>query len=314
MKKTKAVITTSANPFHYGHLDLYNKAKNIFGDVLVVVAINSNKSQNKLIIEEHLKCYKDVDFVFVENETVAEYCSRNDIKYIVRGIRNGVDAEYELKLDFVNKEINPEIQTVFIPTTDVYSNISSSTIRELLKYNKYNIVSKYMNTEAMYRYIYSGEYKYVCYFGKSCVGKSNFLKGIHGEKNIIDVDKYFWTTLERTTNKEFCEQIRQESKTFFEKERFDLIKKCAEKLLNKVYWDAFFSGLPPTTYLDWASVGFYYDLIPEKYRAKMIFIELDCSEEKRQERIKLKGFENKIELLDKMYSKPQIVHKVLKVN
>ena len=43
----KAIITTSANPFHYGHLDIFNKAKEIFEDVRVIVAQNSEKAENK---------------------------------------------------------------------------------------------------------------------------------------------------------------------------------------------------------------------------------------------------------------------------
>lgn len=147
----KAIITTSANPFHYGHLDLYNKAKDIFDDVKVVVARNSNKDKIENL-EYHLDAY-NINYEIIEDITVADYCKEHNVKYIVRGIRNGVDAEYELKIDFVNKEINPNLQTVFIPTNDVYSNVSSSTIRELLKYKKFDVVKKYMNENAMYRYI-----------------------------------------------------------------------------------------------------------------------------------------------------------------
>lgn len=136
----KAIITTSANPFHYGHLD-----------VKVVVARNSNKDKIENL-EYHLDAY-NINYEIIEDITVADYCKEHNVKYIVRGIRNGVDAEYELKIDFVNKEINPNLQTVFIPTNDVYSNVSSSTIRELLKYKKFDVVKKYMNENAMYRYI-----------------------------------------------------------------------------------------------------------------------------------------------------------------
>ena len=153
-----AIITTSANPFHFGHLDLYNKAKEIFPDVKVVIAQNSNKDKS-YNLKPHMDCYH-IPYEIIEDITIADYCKNKDIKYIVRGIRNGVDAEYELKLDFVNKEINPNIQTIFIPTNDTYSNISSSTIRELLKYHKYDIVKMFMNEKAMWRYLEDvmGEY------------------------------------------------------------------------------------------------------------------------------------------------------------
>lgn len=147
----KAIITTSANPFHYGHLDIYNKTKQIFYDVKVVIAQNSDKNKTTNI-EGHMKFY-DIPYEIVKNQTIADYCKENDVTHIIRGIRNGVDAEYELKIDFVNKEINPHVQTIFIPTSDTYSNVSSSTIRELLRYKKYDIVKKYMNENAMWKWI-----------------------------------------------------------------------------------------------------------------------------------------------------------------
>lgn len=154
----KVIITTSANPFHYGHLDLYNKACEIFPEVKVVIAQNSDKAKANNL-KAHMDVY-NIPYEIIENQTIADYCKENEIRYIVRGIRNGVDAEYELKLDFVNKKINPNIQTIFIPTDDTYSNISSSTIRELLKYHKYDIVKMFMNEKAMWRYLEDvmGEY------------------------------------------------------------------------------------------------------------------------------------------------------------
>lgn len=147
----KAIITTSANPFHYGHLDLYNKAAKIFLDVKVVIAQNSDKVKANNL-KAHMDVY-NIPYEIIENQTIADYCKENEVRYIVRGIRNGVDAEYELKLDFINKKINPDVQTIFIPTDDTYSNISSSTIRELIKYKKYDIVKEFMNEEAMWKYI-----------------------------------------------------------------------------------------------------------------------------------------------------------------
>ena len=147
----KAIITTSANPFHYGHLDLYNKACEIFPEVKVVIAQNSDKAKTNNL-KAHMNVY-NIPYEIIENQTIADYCKENEVRYIIRGIRNGVDAEYELKMDFVNKKINPDVQTIFIPTDDTYSNVSSSTIRELLKYQKYDIAKEFMNEEAMWKYL-----------------------------------------------------------------------------------------------------------------------------------------------------------------
>lgn len=147
----KAIVTTSANPFHYGHLDLFNKATEIFQNVKVVIAQNSDKSKS-VNLKEHMDCY-GIPYEIIEDKTIADYCKENNVTHIIRGIRNGVDAEYELKIDFINKEINPKVQTIFIPTSDTFANISSSTIRELLKYKKYDIAKKFMQEDAMWKWI-----------------------------------------------------------------------------------------------------------------------------------------------------------------
>jgi len=48
----------------------------------------------------------NINYEIIEDMAVADYCKNNNIEFIVRGIRNGVDAEYELKIDFINKQIN----------------------------------------------------------------------------------------------------------------------------------------------------------------------------------------------------------------
>ena len=154
--KNKAIITTSANPFHYGHLDIYKKAKKIFDDVTVVVAYNREKTYcfDKNRIAAHLEAY-NIPFEILSDDckTIADYCMQNNINYVVRGIRNGIDAEYELKIDFINREIFPNLQTVFLPTSDTFSNISSSVIRELLACGKEDIAMQYMSPAALKIYV-----------------------------------------------------------------------------------------------------------------------------------------------------------------
>jgi len=319
--KKKAIVSTSANPFHFGHLDIFNKAKEIFDDVHVVIAQNPNKENNKNL-EYHLNAY-GIPYKIIYGETVADYCKENNITHIVRGIRNGVDAEYELKLDFANKEINPDIQTVFIPTSDVYSNISSSTIRELLKYKKYDIVKKYMNEDAMWRYIYEKP-EYTVYFGKSCVGKSTYIEyDACYATRVTDCDEFIWNTLEKYTDKENVQRYKEKSvemvysETHSIEQKKKILDNWCNVLFTEQFWDTFFSNFnyahSDTIKLDWAAVGFYYKYIPMKYRAKMEFIELTCDENVRVERVANKGFENKIRFLDLLYERPTIIDKTIDI-
>lgn len=315
----KAIVSTSANPFHYGHLDIFNKAKQIFDDVHIVIAQNSNK-ENAKNLEFHLNVYK-IPYKIIYGQTVADYCAEHEITHIVRGIRNGVDAEYELKLDFANKEINPNIQTVFIPTSDVYSNISSSTIRELLRYKKFDIVKKYMNEDAMWRYI-NEKPKYTIYFGKSCVGKSTYLEHKCFNTKIIDVDKYIWQVLEEVKDKQYILSYKEKLRNLVYSEvlsisqKKDIMYTGFQEVLNEEFWDKFFKVLHFSTncVLDWAAVGMYYELIPIKYRTQCKFIELTCNEEVRKIRILNKNFENKITYLDQFYTKPLIIDKSINIS
>lgn len=304
---TKAIVSTSANPFHFGHLDIYNKAKEIFQDVRVVIAQNPDKPVSKNTIF-HLNAY-NIPYEIVYNKTIADYCAENEITHIVRGIRNGVDAEYELKLDFINKELNVNVQTIFIPTNDIYSNVSSSTIRELLKYQKYDIIKKYMNEDAMWRYIH-GE-KYICYFGKSCVGKTTYLNNNNIQS--INVDTHLWEISniihgEYQTNK-FKEDSRHliYSDQFTPEEKLIILHNQDRNFFTNKFWDEFFISIPYGYVIDWASVGIYWDLIPAKYRGQLKFIELTCNNSLREERIKAKNFTDKIKYIDSLYQEPKIV-------
>ena len=316
----KAIVSTSANPFHYGHLDIFNKAKQIFDDVQVVIAQNPNKA-NTQDLQFHLNAY-NIPYVIINEQTVADYCAENNITHIVRGIRNGVDAEYELKLDFANKEINPNIQTIFIPTSDLYSNISSSTIRELLKYKKYDIVKKYMNEDAMWRYV-NQKPTYTIYFGQSCVGKSTYINycACYGLR-VTDCDGYIWNILESYNDKETIERYKDHAKTivYSNSSTLDKMKQFNNwfnVVLTEQFWDLFFDFKykhDDTIKLDWAAVGLYYNHIPIKYRSQCEFIELTCNEEERKKRIQAKGFMNKIDKLDELYQKPLIIDKTIDIS
>ena len=302
-----AIVSTSANPFHYGHLDIYNKAKEIFPDVKVIIAQNSDKEISNNL-QFHLNAYR-IPYEIITDMTIADYCKEHDIRHIIRGIRNGVDAEYELKLDFTNKEIWCHANTIFMPTSDTYSNISSSTIRELLKYKKYDIVKKYMNEIAMWRYVYG--IKYNVFFGKSCVGKTTYLNS----RNIptIDVDKYLWEVVEEIYGKEETKRFREISrKIIYAKEspvweKDQKLSIYSKEIFTEDFWDIFFKNLETTDKyrflfcFDWASVRFYIPYIPMKYYVRMNFIELTCSNESREEKIIAKGFQDKIKHLDEMY-------------
>ena len=320
----KAIVTTSANPLHYGHMSLYDEAVKIFGknNVKITIGKNANKNIDFNRILYHIKPYK-VDYVIAENITLSDYCRNNNINYIVRGIRNAVDAEYELKLDFLNKEINCDIQTMFFPTKDIFSNISSSSINELLKYNKYDVVKKYMNEDAMYRYVNVAP-EFIVFFGKSCIGKTYYLENIAFKNtNIktVNVDKIFWDIFESCYNKNERILIQNKSKELIYN-GLDL-SNLISKYSTVEFWEVFFSyirnnfkkykidnfttlNINKEVYLlDFPSIGSYWDTIPPYLRGKLYLISLMNNDlQSRNKIIKIKNFEKNISFLDSNYREP----------
>lgn len=330
----RAIVTTSANPFHYGHLSLYNEAKRIFGKNNVKVAIGRNVSKNINFnrIAYHLTPYK-IQYDIAENITLADYCKNNNINYIIRGIRNSVDAEYELKLDFLNKEINNHIQTMFFPTKDIFSNISSSSINELLKYNKYDVVKKYMNEDAMYRFINKAP-KFVIFFGRSCIGKTYFLEKneVFKNKQIISIDNIFWDIFKEYYGESLKEKVSLKSRELVYNGKS--LEKLIKKYSTREFWKTFFNfieknfnsfefynknifdlNLEDEVYLlDFAHIGSYWNTIPSDLKGKLYLVNLTNSKVNRDLYINKKNFSEKIKYLDKNYREPNYFDKLINLS
>lgn len=141
MGKKRAVFSGSFNPFTNGHLDIVKQASELFDEVYVIIATNSEKV--KMIKDEDMavamgECFKRLKlqncFAIVHHGLIAEYCKTMSVSYLVRGIRNTTDYMYEENLAIINQELNPDLKTIYLRAKD--SAISSTMVRELLKYNK----------------------------------------------------------------------------------------------------------------------------------------------------------------------------------
>jgi pantetheine-phosphate adenylyltransferase len=324
----KAIITTSANPFHYGHLDLYDRAADIFGEGLVKVVIGKNTGKNVDFeqISYHLVPYK-IKYEIIQGSTLADYCKDVGIKYMARGIRSSADTEAELKLAFINREINKDLDVVFLPAKHIFDNISSSGIAELLKYRKFDVAEKYMNVDAMYRF-YNKKPKFVVFFGKSCIGKSYYLNKTF--KDVANSDKILWEVFERIYGKEKMEAVRRESRDliFGGRNIADLMKIYS----NEIFWNEFFDFIERNIAaddmswyidlkdknevyaVDFASIGVYWDTVPAELRGKIYLVKLENSDENRQKYIISKNFEEKITYLDKNYAEPHYFDMIKNIN
>jgi pantetheine-phosphate adenylyltransferase len=132
----KAVYPGSFDPPTYGHLNIIERARTIFSEIHVVVAVNSEKrylfSEEERIemLREMVKPWENV-FVHSWNSLIVEYARKNDARVLIRGVRNLADFSYEFDLAMMNRGLNPEIETVFLSTDPQFFVLRSSAIKEL---------------------------------------------------------------------------------------------------------------------------------------------------------------------------------------
>lgn len=136
----KAIVTGSFDPITLGHIDLVKMACERFEQVFVVALNNETKEymfnldERKKLIEVSLKGVSNVIIDAYDGYT-SDYMHKNGITYIVRGIRNETDKEYEKKLAEIMKSFDEKFETVFYDCSDEYKDLSSTLVKERIKKN-----------------------------------------------------------------------------------------------------------------------------------------------------------------------------------
>lgn len=130
---TKVLFPGTFDPITKGHVDLIQRACELFDEVYVVCMENNEKS-TLLDLNERISCMKEslTNCMNVHIDSYqglsVKYAKEHDISIIIRGIRSFVDYEYELQVAEVNKHL-ANIETVFLPSNPSLSFISSSTVK-----------------------------------------------------------------------------------------------------------------------------------------------------------------------------------------
>ena len=133
----KAVFPGSFDPITLGHMDVITRAIPLFDEIIIAIGINSDKKymfsleERKKFISECFEEYDNVTVVSYEGLTV-DFCKKNSIDYIIRGLRNPADFEFEKAIALTNRDLAP-VETVFLLTSAKTSYISSSIVRDVLK-------------------------------------------------------------------------------------------------------------------------------------------------------------------------------------
>jgi len=137
MSKT-AIFPGSFSPFTLGHKSMVDRSLPLFDKIIIAIGINAEKNEYFSIeeregwIKEIYKNNTKIEVQFYEGLTV-DFCEKVNAKYILRGLRDSHDFKYEKNIAQVNKNLNPEVETIFIITPPEISHISSTIIRDIIK-------------------------------------------------------------------------------------------------------------------------------------------------------------------------------------
>ena len=135
-----AICPGSFDPITLGHLNIIERAAQIFDHVVVCVAANSTKTSPMFTVAEKVEMVqiacRALPNVSVEVNTglLAEFAKRYEGSVLIKGLRAASDFDYEFQMDLINKRINPALETMFLTADQRYTFLSSSIVREMARY------------------------------------------------------------------------------------------------------------------------------------------------------------------------------------
>jgi pantetheine-phosphate adenylyltransferase len=135
-----AVFPGSFDPITVGHVNLVKRALPLFDKIVVAIGVNSQKKylfdldQRKEWLEAVFAEYDQVEVAHFQGLT-ANYCNEIGARYLLRGLRNASDFDYEKTISQLNNIVGDGIETIFLISQPEYSHISSTIVREIIKGN-----------------------------------------------------------------------------------------------------------------------------------------------------------------------------------
>ena len=133
----KAIFPGSFDPVTLGHLDIIERGVKLFDELIIAIGVNADKKymfsleERKKFIEDSFKDEPKIKVVTYKGLTV-DFCQKNNVDFILRGLRNPADFEFEKAIAHTNRDLAP-IETVFLLTAAKTSYISSSIVRDVIR-------------------------------------------------------------------------------------------------------------------------------------------------------------------------------------
>lgn len=136
------LLTGSFDPITKGHVDMVERSLDLFDQVYIGIFSNPKK-HNRFTGQERLRMVESVfeeeakvRVFLAENRLVVDVARELGVTHLIRGLRNGIDLEYEANFDYFNRQLAPEVETVYLLAKPELRMISSSQVRELLDYHQ----------------------------------------------------------------------------------------------------------------------------------------------------------------------------------
>lgn len=134
-----AIYPGSFDPITNGHVDVIERAAQMFETVTVVVAKNSKKTplfdeKERLEMARQALVHLTNVRVIVHAGLIVDFARENGVDVIVRGLRAVSDFEYEFQIALMNRKLQPEVSTIFMMPHEKYTYLNSSIIKELGRY------------------------------------------------------------------------------------------------------------------------------------------------------------------------------------
>ncbi len=132
-----AVFPGSFDPITLGHEDIVRRAAPLFDQIIVAVGVNSTK-KSRFSNEERLAMleavFADLPSVKVQSFSglTADFCKEVEAGWLLRGVRNSSDFEYECTIAQMTKKLSTNLETIVLFTKEEYSSISSTVVREII--------------------------------------------------------------------------------------------------------------------------------------------------------------------------------------
>ncbi|MDT7924410.1 MAG: pantetheine-phosphate adenylyltransferase [Chlorobiota bacterium] len=137
--KRWALYPGTFDPITNGHVDVIERAAQLFDGVIVLIGHNPAKQpmftqeERRQMAQESLQHLPTVE-VDVFDGLIVEYARRRNVVAIIRGLRAVSDFEYELQIALMNRRLAPEVCTVFMAPHERYAYVNSSIVRELVRF------------------------------------------------------------------------------------------------------------------------------------------------------------------------------------